>query len=188
MAVGNIDGALGADLIANFRGAGVWTFRNNSVWSQLHALDASLITTGRLDTAAGFPVESDSVNRGLDDVLLAFPGYGLYQYSNNATWTQVHRLSPLRVAVGDFDLDGKDDLTVDFGPGYGLWTLTNGFTWAQLHPSSSNAIAMGDFDGNGQDEIAVDFGAGGIWLQVNARSWLQLSAASQVEFNVVDFH
>jgi hypothetical protein len=189
MAVGNIDGAAGADLILDFPGQGVWTFRNNAIWSRIHALDASLIATGHLDTAAQFPVEPQSGVTGMDDIIIAFPGQGLYAHLNNATWWLIHPLTPVRVAVGDLDLDGRDDLTIDFGSGIGLWTLTNGTAWAQLHSLSSEAIAMGDLDGNGQDEIIVDFGTGiGVWIRMNNSSWVQLHTLSPVGFNVADLN
>jgi Matrixin len=187
MAVGNIDGRLGADLVVDFPGNGVWTYRNDSVWSQLHGADASLIAIARMDQAAAAPAATGPP--GCDDILIAFPGNGLFQYTNDSGWSLVNSFVPLRLAVGDLDLDGRDDLTIDFGPSVGLWTLTNGATWTKLHYLSSESITMGDLDGNGQDEIIVDFGPGyGIWVRVNNSSWLQLHGASAVEIKVADFN
>ncbi len=41
------------ELIADFAGYGVWAWRNNAAWSQVHAVGVSRIAVGNLDGTAG---------------------------------------------------------------------------------------------------------------------------------------
>jgi hypothetical protein len=105
-----------------------------------------------------------------------------------------------RVATGDLDGDGKNEMVIGFGPAYGNTTVPNGYfqvldddgsliTWGQVGWPDYN-IADGetwpctaDLDGDGIDEIIIGFGPGGYGgLEVFAlengaavhRSWLAL--------------
>ncbi len=108
--------------------------------------------------------------------MIHFPGYGLWTYSNNSTWGQLHAANPTRMAAGDIDANGVSDLVIDFGPAYGVWTRRNNSTWSALHPRTTCAILLVDRDGDRRDEILVDFcaplglwqNANGVWSQVHA--------------------
>ena len=64
----------------------------------------------------------DLDNNGKDDLILSFPGYGIWSWRNNTNWQQLHPFDALKLAVGDIDGGGVDDLIVDFAT-YGLWAL-----------------------------------------------------------------
>ncbi|MFJ6674772.1 RICIN domain-containing protein [Actinosynnema sp. NPDC091369] len=101
-------------------------------------------------------------------------------------WTGDYRLSHLRLAAGDFDADGDDDLAVFQG-------LTGAQTKLWLHRASGGSFAApvvqwdsgvggldvnhlspvaGDFDGDGDDDLAAFRGAGGT---TNTKLWLHAS-------------
>ena len=52
-------------------------------------------------------------NAGGDDLILDFgPGFGLWARMNNASWSQLHSLSPNIVTAGNIDNKDGDDLVV----------------------------------------------------------------------------
>ena len=82
-------------------------------WTQLHYLDATDILTADLD------------GNGQDDIIVNFPGAGLWVRYNNTTWSQLNALNSTALGAGNIDGDAgrKADLIVSFA-GYGVWTLT----------------------------------------------------------------
>ena len=62
----------------------------------------------------------DLDNNNKDDLILSFPGTGIWSWRNNTNWQFVHPFEALKLAVGDIDGGGVDDCIVDFAT-YGLW-------------------------------------------------------------------
>lgn len=54
-------------------------------------MSASELTTSDLDV------------NGQDDILLSFPGYGLWAFSNGTTWIQIHGLLVEAVVEGELN-------------------------------------------------------------------------------------
>ena len=70
---------------------GLWTFRNNTTWAQLHRLPAEAM------------VLADGDGTGKDEVVVDFgSAYGLWQYANDSSWSQLHGLSPKQMVTGGF--------------------------------------------------------------------------------------
>ncbi|HEX6125097.1 MAG TPA: FG-GAP-like repeat-containing protein [Pyrinomonadaceae bacterium] len=69
-----------------------------------------------------------------------------------------------RSTVGDFDGDGKSDITV-FRPGDGTWYLNRSNSGAIEYPfgSSTDLPLVADFDGDGESDIAVFRPSSGRW-------------------------
>ena len=101
-------------------------------------------------------IAADLDGNGVDEVIVDFPGAGIWVLKNNANWIRLHVSSPTRMAVGDLDGNGRADVTFDF-PGAGLWTWRNDSEWRQLHASSSSSMVVGDLDGNGHDKWSSAF-------------------------------
>jgi FG-GAP-like repeat/Proprotein convertase P-domain len=94
----------------------------------------------------------------------------------------------VRVATGDFDGDGNDELVTAMGPGgqwIRIWRLTGGGRVAGLleqfapYPGFNGGlfIATGDFDFDGRDELATAPDAGGgphikVWSDANSNGRL----------------
>jgi sugar lactone lactonase YvrE len=158
LASGNLDGAGGDELIADFKGFGLWIYSAGG-WSQLHPLDVSTMMTADLD------------NNGKQDLVVTFPGFGVWAYMNRTSWVQIHGLGAQRLASADLDGNGVKDLIIDFGQGVGLWARKNGTTWQQLHGSTTESIVGGDLDGDGLEELIADFGAAGVYSWEDGSGW-----------------
>lgn len=115
----------------------------------------------------------------LNDVLVDFPGAGLWLRQNDTAWVQVHAVSPSHLANGDVDGNGRTDPLVDFGPAYGLFILLDGVTWKKIHSVSAELVSAADLDGNGQTDYLVGFGAPhGLWAYLNNSTWRQLHGST----------
>jgi hypothetical protein len=186
-AIGNIDNSLGDDVVLTFPGYGVWRRMNNSSWVQLHVLDANQILIGDFD-------ETTSSANDADDIVVNFAGYGIFLYANpgstaSPAFVHLHAVVAARMAAGDMNRDGRDELIVDFGPSYGIYVLNYTVGWTQLHSVSSEDLAAGDLDGNGQYEVIIDFGPSyGLYIRVNNASWVQAHSVSPEGLAVGDLN
>ena len=77
-------------LIVDFAGYGVWVWRNEAVWSQLHQQNTQGITVADLD------------RNGREDVVIDFGAAGLWAWQNDANWAQLHSFNPEAAVAGDF--------------------------------------------------------------------------------------
>lgn len=173
LAVANIDGLAGKDLILDFTGSGIWAFKNNATWQALHNLNADAIVGGRLDASSG-----------PEDLAIAFPGQGLWTITNNAAWSKLHNVTPANLGAGNLDAIGWDDLVIDFGQGYGIWKYLSGPTpaFVQIHPLPAQTLAVGDLNQNGSADAVVDFGRGyGVYIAGDNGVWRQIHYASPTE-------
>ena len=113
-----------------------------------------------------------------DDLVVDFPGYGVYVYANNSTWRLLHGFHPTMMVTADLDGNGQDDIVMDF-PGSGFWVYENDRTWRLLHWSPQRVVA-GDVDGNGRADLVVDFGSPwGISIFRNNTEWTPLHPSRQ---------
>jgi predicted NUDIX family NTP pyrophosphohydrolase len=110
---------------------------NSTNWIQRHSLAASAIVTGNLDGDAS----------GKSDMVIVFPGAGVWAFMNNASWTLLHGADAQTLATGDIDGDGKADLILSF-PGYGIWVLKNLATWTAIHGLTPEALVSGRMNAN----------------------------------------
>ncbi len=122
-----------------------------------------------------------------------------WTYYNNAR-------GELRIARGDIDGDGKDEIVLCMGPvendlivPYGYFQVLDDnyrhLFWGQIHWGAYNEIngetwpACGDLDGDGKDEILIGLGKGGMGMievfsisdnQLKHHSWI---ASTWPEYN-----
>jgi len=182
--VGNFDGTGGVDLAKNFIEAG----RNNI---DIHISDMNTLsfnmTRGITRAGSQMPGEkfvSGDFNRdGRDDVAKIFSWGGqdnIDVYSSNGSSFSMERwatamggtINPQQFLAGDFNGDGRDDITKIFSHG-GLDSIDvyrsngRGFTmerWATNMGGTINPqqFLAGDFNGDGRDDILKTFSHAGL--------------------------
>ena len=86
----------------------------------------------------------DLDNSGRDDIVLGFPGFGVWRWMNNASWVQLHVLSSTVFAIGNVDNALGDDVVATFADS-GVWRWMNNTTWAQV-TFDADQIVIGDLD------------------------------------------
>jgi hypothetical protein len=149
----------------------VYVYTDPFLWQRLTPYNVETIVAANLD------------GLGFDEIILEFPGDGLWRaYWNQVTDAQMFRLHPFpaaHIAAGDVDGNKKADLVIDFGPAYGVWLFRNDTSWSQLHGFSTEGFTLADRDATGKDEVVLDFGpAYGVWQYANDANWSQLHPLS----------
>jgi hypothetical protein len=173
-AIGNIDNSLGSDIVMTFAGAGTWQFRNNTTFINMHPQDATQIVIGDFD-------ETTSSTDNADDILCTFPGFGIWVFRNVAlpmppAPDNIHPIVPLRIATGDMNGNGRDEIVADFGGGVGVYVFEGFVGWSPgpLTLALTQEMRLGDLDNNGQWDLVADFGTSGLWAYINNTSWVNL--------------
>ena len=96
-----------ADVALDFGASnGLWLVTNpvasTPQWSKLHGLNPTRMAMGDVDGS------------GAADLIVDFPGYGVWIWSNNASWIQLHPSDVTDIAVGDLDGNGRADVMLSF--------------------------------------------------------------------------
>jgi hypothetical protein len=167
-----------ADLAIDFGVPGLWLYGAGGgapVWRPLHHLSPSLLRTGDLD------------GNGLTDLVLDFPGYGLWGFVNNTTWQPLHPFDATAVETGDLDRNGRDDLVANFA-GYGVWARYDDGRWRQLHWLNATRIAVGNIDGTvgGPADVLLAFPGQGLWAYRDNASWTMLHSLDVQDLQLAD--
>ena len=81
---------------------------------------------------------------GQSDLIVNFPGHGVWTFRNNTTWTQLDPHEAVAIAAAQLDAGTQVDLVIDFGPGVGLHTYTNSSTWALLNSLTAQGLVVAD--------------------------------------------
>ena len=150
-----------ADVLMDFgSGVGLWG-RYDAFVGQLHPVSPEEMATGDVD------------GNGQDDAILDFPGFGVWVWLNNRSWTQLHPLNVSAMATGDIDGNGRADVILVF-PGFGAYAWLNHASWIHLHGLTPTKIATGDLDGYGEADVLFDFPGYGVWAWVNNSAWIHL--------------
>jgi hypothetical protein len=163
--------ALRGDVAVDFGSAnGLWLSENTSgpapIWSQLNVRSPSHLAAGDID------------GNGQSDLIVDFPGFGVWIWSNNAAWISLNPHQVTGIAVADLDGNGGADVILAF-PSYGLYAWMNNATWVHLNglPGSDMAAGNVDNDGGRRDELVVNFPGSGVWIWTNNTTWLQLHSS-----------
>jgi hypothetical protein len=165
------------DLAIDFgAGYGLWSYYDNGAsWLQLHGFSPSLLRSGDLD------------GNGLADLVVNFPGYGVWAFMNNSSWSQLHSFDAADIRTGDLDGNGKDDVAISF-PGYGIYVRYDSGAWSQVHPLNPNHMIIGNIDGSagGRADLIVNFPTYGVYALRNNTSWVQVHSYQADDLQVGD--
>jgi len=150
------------DLVVDFGAAGLWAWKNNAAWQQIHAYNPVNVAAGDLD------------GNGQSDLVVDFgagPGLGLWIRYNNSTWQSLHTYTADKILTADLNGDGRDEVIVDFGaPGtWAYYPATS--SWRSLTFTASDSLVAADLDGNGKQELIGDFGGSGLYVFWNDTAW-----------------
>jgi hypothetical protein len=169
-----------ADLAIDFGPAyGLWSYVDaggaSPAWQQLHGLSPTRLARGDLD------------GNGRTDLIVTFPGYGVWAFMNNTSFVQLHSFDAGAIETGDLDGNGRDDIVLDF-PGYGIWVRFDSGSWQQLHPSDASVIAVGNINGGagGRADVVISFPGQGVWVYANNTAWILLHPLSAQDLEIGD--
>lgn len=152
------------DLVYDLGPSGTWLHANAVApgpgWLPVHHANPSKMMAVDVD------------GNDLADLVVEFPGAGIWLLSDSTVWTSVHFLNSSDMAVGDLDGNGLDDLIFTF-PGYGVYALFNRSMWMALHHLPSAGLVVGDLDKDSRhrDELVVNFPGLGVWAWANNSRW-----------------
>jgi hypothetical protein len=160
--------AVSADVAIDFGPTyGLWLRYNATgalpLWSQLHYLSPSVMAAGDID------------GNGISDLVVDFPGAGLWIWMNNSYWVFLHPLDVDQLVVADLDGNGQDEIILNF-PGAGIWIRYNNTAWSQLHGVNAAGLAAGNVDGDagGKADLIVNFPGFGVWMYLDNLTWVKL--------------
>jgi probable HAF family extracellular repeat protein len=175
---GDIDSDLIDEMLVDFGpGIGLWAWvAEDEFWLQLHGFSPTSMVFADID-----PTPEPVNNENLREIIVDFPGHGLWQWkvviTNDeldvaAGWSQLHTLDVSHLISANLDGAGTEELIADF-PGFGLWKYADG-AWSQLHTLDVTTMITTDLDGNGHADLVVNFPVHGIWVYLNDSTWEQL--------------
>jgi hypothetical protein len=161
-------------------GTGLWVHANPGPrahqapsWQLLHSLSPSAMATGKLDANPA------------DDLIVTFPGAGVWIWMNNSTWVPLHGLDAPIIVTTDLNGNGLDEIVLDF-TGHGVWVRYDNGSWARLHAADASRIGTGRFDVGTQRDLVIDFPGYGVWLLLNGATWVQLHGANASKLQVAN--
>jgi len=149
-----------------------------------------LVRVSDASNAAIFDV-SDAVFtivRQKDDLLGTWAGQGVY-YRNSDTGAWVKLSSPAtKIAAGDLDGDGIDDLIGIWPTQGGVWVkYSKTAAWAKLS-TTADWISAGDMNGDGKDDLLGTWATQGVFYRNSADGvWVKMSTpATKTEAGDLD--
>lgn len=113
-----------------------------------------------------------------DNLLINFPGYGLYSYNSTSKYTLLNTVDAPLSVTADIDADGVDEV-VSFFEGYGLYTWDNG-TWTIMTTAKPEELVR---FGNG---LAIDLGDYGLFTYDSTNKWRKINDVSPTSMVSVD--
>ncbi|MCB2173637.1 hypothetical protein KQH41_00060 [bacterium] len=140
---------------------GLYIYNTAQGWLKISSNDPSNI------------VESDIDSDGVTELIVAFPGFGIYYY-NSATWS-----SKLTGILPDQMISLGNGIAVDFGSTYGLYTYSSTQGWTRISSADPNQLGAADYDNDNSLELSAYFSGYGLYIWDNATAqWSRIATAA----------
>jgi hypothetical protein len=116
---------------------------------------------------------------GRDDLVGNWTTGVYYKSSSSGAWVKMAPPAN-RIAVGDLDGDGTDDLIWSSG-GYGVWVKSSTtMTWTQLTPAVALNMTSGDMNGDGRDDLVGNWTTGVYYKDTIGGSWVKMGPVGEL--------
>jgi hypothetical protein len=106
---------------------------------------------------------------GMDELVAAFRGDGLYSYVPTDGRRQINTEIPEDM------IRYGDGIACDFGAAYGLWIWSESGGWRRINDVEADKMIAADIDGDGEDELIVSFTGYGLYFCDDPGVWTQIN-------------
>jgi parallel beta-helix repeat protein/YD repeat-containing protein len=149
---------------------GLWHYDQVRLWTRWNTADP------------GQMVAVDIDNDGQDELVVAFPGYGLYTYEPTTMgWVRINATLP------DAMIRLGNGVACDFGTAYGLWYWAKTGGWVRWNASDPDKLLAVDIDNDGTDELVASFTGYGLFMRDKSGAWPRLNAVIPENMHSTDF-
>ena len=105
-----------------------------------------------------------------NQLVLSFPGYGLYQYNLPGGYQPLKTVNPSQMVTLDLNGSGTDALVAAFSDGI-LQTFDHGNGWQTINTVDPQKMVAADIDGDGKEELVAGFTGYGLYYYDDPGIW-----------------
>jgi hypothetical protein len=204
----DIDGDGQDELVASFTGYGLYSYDDPGVWTQINTVmpDVTVRHSNGLvcdygatyglwfyNQAGGWKqwntvnptqmVTVDLDGDGTEELVAAFPGYGLYTYDSvGGNWQQINTVIP------DAIIRQGNGIAANYGAAYGLWNWSQGGGWKQRNTVEPGQMLSVDINKDGVEELVVSFAGYGLYYYDEAIGWQLLNSVLPEDMKAINFN
>jgi gluconolactonase len=151
-------------------GYGLWHWTQAGGWKQQNTADPGLMTAVDID------------KDGVDEIAIAFPGYGLYTYDPPNHWTRINTIIPENM------ISLNNGIACDYGAGHGLWYWTQASGWKKWNIADPGQMVATDVNNDGVDELVVSFPGYGLYYHDEIDAWHFLNDVVPGDMKPINFY
>jgi len=145
---------LNNDIACDFGASGLRSWSQpREVWDQWNTVNPSQM------------VMVDLNGDGTDELVAAFPGYGLYTYDSEYGWQRINTEIP------EVMVNFRNGIACDFGPEYGLYLWDRTGDWQRINTVDPVIMISADVDEDGRDELIAGFTGHGLYYYDDPGLW-----------------
>jgi hypothetical protein len=208
MIAADIDGDGQDELVASFTGYGLYSYDDPGVWTQINTVMPDVMvrhSNGLVcDYGAAYGlwfysqagdwkqwntvnpsqmVTVDLDGDGTEELVAAFPGYGLYTYDPvGGNWQQINTVIP------DAIIRQGNGIAANYGAAYGLWNWSQGGGWKQRNTVEPGQMLSVDINKDGVEELVVSFAGYGLYYYDETSGWQLLNSVLPDDMKPINFY